>query len=139
LGFQGRWRRRMRSATEIIFRPWRAQNSRSCATRAMVPSSFMISQMTPAGARPARRARSHGCFRLAGAHQHAPFPRAQGKDMAGPRQVLGPAFRIDGGEDGAGAVGGGDAGGDARAGVMDSQKAVPKLEVFWELMSGSRR
>ena len=59
----------------------------------------------------------HGRLRLAGAHQHAAFARAQGKDMAGPRQVLGPAFRIDGGEDGAGAVGGGDAGGDARAGV----------------------
>ena len=58
-----------------------------------------------------------GRLRLAGAHQHAAFARAQGEDMAGPRQVLGPAFRVNGGEDGAGAVGGGDAGGDAGAGV----------------------
>ena len=35
----------------------RAYGTRS-GTRAMVPSSFMISQMTPAGLRPARRARS---------------------------------------------------------------------------------
>ena len=59
----------------------------------------------------------HGRLGLAGAHQYAPFARAQGKDMAGPREVLGPAIRIESREDGAGAVGGGDAGGDARAGV----------------------
>src|ERR1035438_1173752 len=48
----------MRSATEIIFRPCRAQNSTNCGTRAMVPSSFMISQITPEGSSPARRERS---------------------------------------------------------------------------------
>src|ERR1035441_659415 len=51
-----RWR--IRSATESIFRLWSLQNSTSCGTRAIVPSSFMISQITPAGLRPARRARS---------------------------------------------------------------------------------
>ena len=48
----------MRSATVIIFRPWRAQYSTRSSTRAIVPSSFMTSQITPAGFRPARRARS---------------------------------------------------------------------------------
>ena len=42
----------------IIFRPCSAANASSCGRRAIVPSSFMISQMTPAGARPASRARS---------------------------------------------------------------------------------
>ncbi len=42
----------------IIFRPWRRQYSMRSGTRAMVPSSFMTSQMTAAGCRPARRARS---------------------------------------------------------------------------------
>ena len=48
----------MRSATVIIFRPCSAANTSSCGRRAIVPSSFMISQMTPAGASPASRARS---------------------------------------------------------------------------------
>ena len=48
----------MRSATVIIFRPWRAQYPTRSSTRAIVPSSFMTSQMTPAGLSPARRARS---------------------------------------------------------------------------------
>ena len=42
----------------IIFRPWRLQYSTRSPTRAIVPSSFMTSQMTPAGLRPASRARS---------------------------------------------------------------------------------
>ena len=43
----------------IILRPWLArQYGMRSGTRAMVPSSFMISQITPAGLRPARRARS---------------------------------------------------------------------------------
>ncbi len=41
-----------------MLRPWRSQYSTRSGTRAMVPSSFMISQITPAGFRPARRARS---------------------------------------------------------------------------------
>ena len=42
----------------IIFRPCRPQYTTRSGTRAMVPSSFMISQMTPAGVSPAIRARS---------------------------------------------------------------------------------
>src|SRR5216684_2341799 len=48
----------MRSATVSIFKLCSLQNSMSWGTRAMVPSSFMISQMTPAGLNPAMRARS---------------------------------------------------------------------------------
>src|SRR5579883_1239791 len=44
--------------TVIIFSPCLAQNSTRSGTRAMVPSSFMTSQITPAGYRPAIRARS---------------------------------------------------------------------------------
>ena len=32
-----------------ILRPWRAAKAMRSGSRAMVPSSFMISQMTPAG------------------------------------------------------------------------------------------
>ncbi len=42
----------------IISRPCFLANLVSSGTRAIVPSSFMISQMTPAGYRPAMRARS---------------------------------------------------------------------------------
>src|SRR6266699_5053923 len=54
------WRLRysIRSAMVAIFRSWRAANSSRSGSRAMVPSSRRISQMTPAGAKPARRARS---------------------------------------------------------------------------------
>src|SRR3954468_18083147 len=54
------WRRRyaIRSATVIILRSCLRQYSSRSGTRAIVPSSFMISQITPAGLSPARRARS---------------------------------------------------------------------------------
>ncbi len=43
----------------IIFSPWRvAEADEVVGTRAIVPSSFMISQITPAGFSPASRARS---------------------------------------------------------------------------------
>ena len=48
----------IRSAIVIMSSLWRRANRRNCGTRAMVPSSFMISQITPAGLRPAMRARS---------------------------------------------------------------------------------
>src|SRR5919106_12131 len=48
----------MRSATVIIRSPVRAQKAARWGTRAMVPSSFMTSQITPAGVSPASRARS---------------------------------------------------------------------------------
>ena len=48
----------MRSAAVTMFIPWRLQNFARSSTRAIVPSSFMTSQITPAGISPARRARS---------------------------------------------------------------------------------
>ena len=48
----------MTSAVVIILRLYWRQNSMSSGTRAMVPSSLMISQMTPEGLSPAMRARS---------------------------------------------------------------------------------
>ena len=53
-----RRRNLIRSAMEIILKPCVSANSRSCGPRAMDPSSLTISQMTPAGVSPARRARS---------------------------------------------------------------------------------
>ena len=53
-----RMRYLMRSAIVIISRPCRFATFASCGTRAIVPSSFMISQITPAGYKPAMRARS---------------------------------------------------------------------------------
>ena len=41
-----------------ILRPWNWANFTRSARRAMVPSSFMISQITPAALRPASRAMS---------------------------------------------------------------------------------
>src|SRR5919107_4789625 len=45
-------------ATVTILTPCSAENLSRSGTRAMVPSSFMTSQITPAGLRPASRARS---------------------------------------------------------------------------------
>ena len=56
-------------------------------------------------------------FGLSGADQHAAFAGAQREDVAGTRQVGGPGGGIDGDLNGAGAVVGGDAGGDAVARV----------------------
>ena len=43
---------------EMSARPWVAAKARSSGSRAMVPSSCTISQITPAGRSPASRARS---------------------------------------------------------------------------------
>src|SRR3954468_3580034 len=48
----------IKSATVTIRMPWRFANRANCGTRAIVPSSFITSQITPAGYRPAIRARS---------------------------------------------------------------------------------
>ena len=58
--------------------------------RDMVPSSFMISQMTPAGLQPGQARQVDRALGLAGAHQHAARPGPQREDVAGADQVLGP-------------------------------------------------
>ena len=83
----------------------------------MVPSSFMISQMTPAGMRPAMRARSTEASVWPARTSTPPLRARSGKDVAGTREVGSGAGGVDGDADGVGAVGGGDAGGDALAGL----------------------
>ena len=56
----------MRSATEIISDAMLIAESSNCGTRAMVPSSFMISQMTPPGAKPASLSQIDCRFGLSG-------------------------------------------------------------------------
>jgi hypothetical protein len=80
----------------------------------MVPSSFMISQITPRG-RGRRAGEVDRALGLAGALQHAAVARAQREDVARGDDVRGPLRRGDRGRHGARAVGGGDAGGDALA------------------------
>ena len=58
-----------------------AKRSRS-GMRAIVPSSFMISQITPAGVQPGEARQIDRAFGLAGAHQHAAAPRAQREHVA---------------------------------------------------------
>jgi hypothetical protein len=72
----------------------------------MVPSSFMISQMT---------AEVDRGFRMAGPHQHAALARDEWEDVAGRDEVGSVLGRIDGGGNGARAIVGGDAGGVALA------------------------
>ncbi len=133
-----RMRWRMSSATEIILSPCAMQNSLSCGTRAMVPSGFMISQITPAGERPAMRARSTeasvwpartstppsrarsgkmwpGRARSPGRHAGSIALRTVQVRSAAEMPVVTPS----------------------RASI-DSQNAVPKLEVLSGLINGSR-
>ena len=51
--------------------------------RAIVPSSFMISQITPAGFRPGQPREIDRRLGVAGAHQHAAVARHQREDVAG--------------------------------------------------------
>ena len=92
--FSRRRRYSMRSATVIILMPCRSQNATRSGTRAIVPSSFMISQTTPAGLRPARRARSTAAsvWPPRGARRR---PRAQREDVAGLDEVVGRRGGID--------------------------------------------
>jgi len=77
----------------------------------------MISQMTPAALIPAMRARSTLASVWPARTRTPALARAKRKDVAGAREILGPGLGIDGGEDGDGAVGSADAGGNAKARV----------------------
>ena len=81
----------------------------------MVPSSRMISQITPDGIEPGEPRDVDRGLGMAGADQHAAGPRDQREDVAGRDQGVGPVVRIDRDGDGAGAVGGADSGRDALA------------------------
>ena len=71
----------------IISRPCFFANFVSSGTRAIVPSSFMISQMTPAGLETGDARQVHRRLGVPGAHQHAAVARAQRKHVARARQV----------------------------------------------------
>ena len=96
-------------------RPWRSQNSTRSGTRAIVPSSFMISQTTPAGASPARRARSTAASVWPERWSTPPARARSGKTWPGRHDVVRRRGGIDGDLDRPRAVGGGDPGRDAVA------------------------
>ena len=73
-----------------ILSPCRSQYGIRSGTRAIVPSSFMISQTTPAGLSPARRARSTAASVWPGALEHAAGARPEREDVAGLDEVAGP-------------------------------------------------
>ncbi len=98
---------------EPILRPCSAQNSMRSGSRAMVPSSLRISQITAAGSRPGERREIAARLGVAGAHQHAARLRHQRKDVAGLDDVVGLRVRRDGRLHGARAILRRDAGGDA--------------------------
>ena len=78
----------IRSATVTIFRPCRSQYAIRSGTRAIVPSSFMISQTTPAGIRPGEPREVDGGLGLAGALEDAAGARAEREDVAGLDEVV---------------------------------------------------
>ena len=87
--FSVRRRYSIRSSTVTILSPCRSQYGIRSGTRAIVPSSFMISQTTPAGLRPARRARSTAasvCPRAGARRRGSP----EREDVAGLDEVAGP-------------------------------------------------
>ena len=84
-------------------------------TRAIVPSSFMISHTTPAGIRPASRARSTAASVWPDALQHAARLCTQREDVAGLHEVVRHGARVDRNLDRPRAVVRGDSGRDAFA------------------------
>ena len=109
----------------IILSPCCWQNAIRSGTRAIVPSSFMISQTTPAGFRPASRARSTAASVWPARWSTPPAPRAQREDVAGLDEVAAALARVDRDLDRARAVMGGDPGRDALARLDRDVKAVP--------------
>jgi len=93
-----------------------AQNASSWGTRAMVPSSFITSQITPEASSPAMRARSTEASVCPARTSTPPSRARRGKTWPGgpgpPDGNWGQCL-----ENGKGAVGGGDAGADAFPGI----------------------
>ena len=101
----------------IIVSPWRSQYGIRSGTRAIVPSSFVISQITPDGLRPARRARSTAASVWPMRSSTPPGRARSALHVAAHEQVGRPRVGRDRDLHGVAAVGGRDAGGDALAGV----------------------
>ena len=103
----------MRSRIVPILRPWSWAKATRSSIRAIVPSSRMISQITPDGIEAGEPGDVDRRLGMAGADQHAAVARDQREDVAGRDDMLAALGGVDRDRDGARAVGGGDAGGDA--------------------------
>ena len=102
----GRGGTSMRSSIVRMRRPCLAAKTWRSGIRAMVPSSFMISQMTPAGVRSAG-GRGHQSLGLPRAHQDAALARARrGNTWPGVTTSSGCVSALGRDADGVGAVGG---------------------------------
>ncbi len=99
----------MRSATVTIFRPCSRATCSSAGRRAIVPSGFMISQITPAWRESCEAREVDSGLGVARALEHAAWLGAQRKDVPGHGDVFGSRPSIDGGEDRRGPVCGRDA------------------------------
>ena len=97
------------------FSPCRAQNPTRSGTRAIVPSSFMISQTTPAAVSPASRARSTAASVWPERWSTPPERARSGNTWPGWTRSCGGRGGVDGDLDRPRPVGGGDAGRDAVA------------------------
>ena len=100
-----------------IFRRCFLANFSNCGRRAIVPSSFMISQRMPTGRQAGERGQVHRRLGVAGALEHAARTRAQRKHVARLHEVVRHRRRFGQDFDGARPVRRADAGGDAVRGV----------------------
>ena len=100
-----------------IFRPCSWAKATRSGSRAIDPSSFMISQITPGRVEAGHAGDVDGRLGVAGADQHAAVLGHQREDVARRDDVVHALGRVDGDGDGVGPVVGGDAGGDALAGL----------------------
>ena len=94
----------MRSAIVTRCRPKRSATSSRSGSRAIVPSAFMISQMTPARRQAGEAGEVDGGLGVTGALEHAAGLRAQREDVAGAAEVGGVRVGGDGAADAARAV-----------------------------------
>ena len=100
----------MRSRIVPILRPWARAKSIRSSSRAMVPSSRMISQITPLGLSPARRETSTAASVWPARTSTPPGLATSGKTWPGETIASGPLADVDRDGDGARAVGGADPG-----------------------------
>ena len=118
-----------------ILSSWSAQYATRSGTRAIVPSSLRISQITPTGRRPASRAgrplpRYDHCARA-----RPRRARAQREDVAGPHEVDGPAAGVAGTADRLRAVRCRDAGVDALGRVDRNGERRSRSGVWFSTIS----
>ena len=119
-----------------IFSPCRSQYGTRSGTRAIVPSSFMISQTTPAGFRPASRARSTAASVCPARWSTPPSRARSGKTWPGWTRSLGARGRVDRDLDRVRAVVRRDAGRDALARLDRDRERRPERRLVAGPSSG---